>query len=297
MNTSLPSWLNRKEYPFASHYFDSPAGRMHYVDEGQGDPIVCVHGNPAWSFTWRKLIKGLAPDYRCIAADHIGFGLSDKPCAWSYKPQAHAENLEALLLHLDLRNITLAVNDWGGPTGLSFALKHPDRISKLIVFNTWMWSVKGNGYYEKFSGFMGGAVGRFLIRNFNFFAKAVVRQATGEKERFPKSIRKAYQLHLSTPPERKGSWVFPKEIIGSSDWLDSLWQQREILQRFPALLIWGMKDIAFRKDILETWEKSLHHPQVIRLENTGHYPQEEQGDELVKPIREFLQHDPHVSGG
>ncbi|MGF1671643.1 MAG: alpha/beta fold hydrolase, partial [Balneolaceae bacterium] len=91
------NWIDRKEYPFESRYFEVPAGRLHYVDEGAGDPVVMVHGNPTWSFLYRDLIKRLKPNYRCIALDHLGFGLSDKPIGWSYLPEDHARNLSALI--------------------------------------------------------------------------------------------------------------------------------------------------------------------------------------------------------
>ncbi|MDZ7761509.1 MAG: alpha/beta fold hydrolase [Desulfovermiculus sp.] len=108
-------WIDRKKYPFESRYFAVSAGRMHYVDEGAGSPIVMVHGNPTWSFLYRNLIKRLRPQYRCVAADHIGFGLSDNPEDWSYRPEDHAQNLSALIDGLGLSDITFVLQDWGGP--------------------------------------------------------------------------------------------------------------------------------------------------------------------------------------
>ena len=116
---SEADWIDRDEYPFESHYIQVPAGRMHYVDEGSGQPVVMVHGNPTWSFLYRKVIKRLQPEYRCIAMDHLGFGLSDKPKDWSYLPAEHSTNLATLIEGLGLKNITLVVQDWGGPIGLS----------------------------------------------------------------------------------------------------------------------------------------------------------------------------------
>lgn len=280
-------WLDNYEYPFLSHYHFTDVGKMHYIDEGTGEILVFLHGNPTWSFTWRKLIKGLSRKYRCIAPDYIGFGFSDKPDTWSYLPYAHAANFENFVQRLGLQNITLVVNDWGGPIGLSYAVKYPQNVKRIILFNTWMWSVKGNKYYERFSSFMGGALGRFLIRNFNFFGRSVVSMATGEKQNFPKHIRQVYYKHLENKKDRKGCWVFPKEIINSSEWLDSLWQQKEKIKNIPALIIWGMKDIAFRKDVLAIWEKLFTNKKVIVLYKTGHYPQEEKGDDLIEPIQSF----------
>jgi pimeloyl-ACP methyl ester carboxylesterase len=143
-------------------------GTMRYLDEGDGKPFVMVHGNPSWSFEFRHLIKAFAPTHRCIAPDHIGFGLSDKPADWGYLPQQQAENLETLLEALDLHEITLIFSDWGGPLALSYAINHPERVKNIIVTNSWLWSVRRDWYYQGFSGFMGGPIGRFLIRRYNF---------------------------------------------------------------------------------------------------------------------------------
>ena len=126
-----------RQYPFAHHFMKTSMGAMHYVDEGEGQPVLCVHGNPSWSFLYREFIKGLSGENRVIAPDHIGFGLSDKPSDENeYSIEAHIQNLEKLVIELDLRDITLVVQDWGGPIGLGMAARHPDRIKALVVLNT-----------------------------------------------------------------------------------------------------------------------------------------------------------------
>lgn len=136
-------WLNRREYPFRSRWWHTDAGRMHYVDEGSGEPIVFVHGVPAWSYSFRDLIRRLSHTHRCVAMDHLGFGLSDKPAGWPYEPQALAAHLEELITGLELRNLTPVVHDWGGPLGVAYALRHPRNVARLVLFNTWMWSAEG----------------------------------------------------------------------------------------------------------------------------------------------------------
>ncbi len=181
MNTH---WLDKTEYPFTSHFIDVPAGRMHYVDEGQSNhAIVMVHGNPTWSFAYRHLIKELSGNYRCIAPDHLGFGLSDKPSGFDYFPESHAENLKYLLNQLNLESITLVVQDWGGPTGLSYALQYPEKVKSIVIMNTWFWPVEGNKHFERFSGMMGSSFGKFLITRLNLFAKVVMKQAYGDKSK------------------------------------------------------------------------------------------------------------------
>jgi haloalkane dehalogenase len=291
MSVGRPAWLDAQEYPFTPHYFTTDVGQMHYVDEGKGTPIVFVHGNPSWSFQFRAQIKGLSGTHRCIAPDHIGFGLSDKPYEWNYLPQGHADHLERLLESLDLREITLVVEDWGGPIGLSYALRHPDRVRNLVISNTWLWSVQGSWYYRAFSGFVGGSLGRWLIRHRNFFAKRILRMTFADKRRLTPQIHEQYLRPLGTPQERKGSWVFPGQIIGASDWLASLWSQHDLLREKRVLLVWGMKDIAFREKELNQWHNAFPQAKVVRYADAGHFVSEEKPAEMCRDIREFLDSD------
>lgn len=283
--TEFPKWLDLKEYPFKSHYFNLPMGKMHYIDVGQGEPVVMVHGNPGWSFEFRNVIKEISKTRRCIAIDHIGFGLSDKPADWSYLPEKHAENLEKLLDSLDLKNITIIVNDWGGPIGLSYAIKHPERFKRIVLLNTWLWSVKGDPHFERFSNMMGHGLGKFMIKYFNIFGKMVVKKAMGDKSKLTKSIHKHYYKHLANPSQRKGSYVFPGSIIGSSEWLAKLWSQKEKITGIPTTIIWGMKDIAFKEKELERWVNTMTKSTVVKLEKAGHYPQEEDPEVLIRELK------------
>ena len=285
---ALPAWLDTAEYPFRQNYFRVPAGRMQYVDEGSGDPIVFVHGNPAWSFEFRNLIKAFAPSHRCIAPDLIGFGLSDKPYDWSYLPIEHARNLDLLLESLALENITLVVGDWGGPVGLSYALAHTEKIRNIVITNTWLWPVDDDWYYQVFSRFMGGPVGRWLIRHRNFFAKRIVPSAFGDKRKLNEKIHHHYLMPLAVPEERKGCWVFPGEIIGSTDWLRSLWEQHSLLSDKKILIAWGMKDIAFRKKEMDRWAGAYPSARVVRFEQAGHFVPEECPEKLAREMRELM---------
>ncbi|MBD3239881.1 MAG: alpha/beta fold hydrolase, partial [Chitinivibrionales bacterium] len=250
-------WIDRDAYPFEHHYVDVAPGRMHYVDEGSGEPVLMLHGNPTWSFLYRQLIKRLCPSYRCVAPDHLGFGLSDKPTGWSYLPQDHAANLTVLVDKLGLRQITLVVQDWGGPIGLSYAIAHPDNVSRLVIMNTWAWPVNHDPYYVAFSGFVGGPVGRFLIRRYNFFARVIMRQVFGEKRRLTAAVHEHYLHPLARPEDRTGCAVFPRQIVGSTRWLARLWSGVPALRGKPTLIVWGMKDIAFRVKELKRWERAF----------------------------------------
>ena len=280
------TWLDRTEYPFNPNFLNLPMGHMHYVDEGQGEPIVFVHRNPGWSFEFRNQIKALSNTNRCIALDHIGFGLSDKPYDWDYLPKSHALNFEQFMKSLNLDNITLVVADWGGPIALAYALKYPNKIKRLVILNTMMWAVKDNPGVQRFSSFLGGHLGIFLSKHFNFFAKILTKQAFHDKSKLSKLTHEHMYKHLSTPRERKGTWVFPKQIIASSEWLNSLWEQRESIANIPSILVWGMKDIAFSPKDLATFEGFLKNYETIQLENVGHYPQEEAKEILIQALQQ-----------
>jgi haloalkane dehalogenase len=285
-------WINADLYPFQTYALDTPVGKMRYLDEGEGETIVMVHGNPAWSLVYRKLVLGLRDKYRCIAPDHIGFGQSDKPVNWSYLPSAHSENLGQLFDALDLQNVTLVVQDWGGPIGLSYAIAHPERVKRLVIMNTWLWDVRDDWYYQAFSGFMGGAVGRLLSKHWNFFVRAVVPMAYGDKSKLTKELHRHYFDALPTPDSRKGTWVFPKQITASGEWLADLWSKRERITSKPTMIAWGMKDIAFREKELRRWQDAFPNAQVTRFESAGHDVQEEQGEAITQLIRTFIEAHP-----
>ena len=155
-----PAWVSERLYPFESRFFTTPGGRMHYVDEGAGAPIVFLHGNPSWSFEFRGLVADLRDRFRCVAPDHLGFGLSARPGRGEeHHPAAHAENFIALMHHLGLDDVTLFLADWGGPIGLEFARRHPERVARLVIVNTWAWPVDDDLHFVAFSRLMGGAAG------------------------------------------------------------------------------------------------------------------------------------------
>ena len=283
------SWIDKEEYPFQSRHLELEMGRLHYVDEGEGNPIVMVHGTPTWSFEYRHLIKGLSNRYRCVAMDHVGFGLSDKPSDWSYRPEAHARNLEALIESLGLEDITLVVHDFGGPIGLSYAIRHPEKVKQLVIMNSWMWSLKDQAKFKWSSRFLGGPIGRLLYRQINFSPKVLMKMLVGDKSKLPKHIHDHYLKALPTPRERKGTWVFAKELVASSDWYSSLWSERGSIDDVPTLVIWGMKDSTFTQRELERWESFLTNAQTIQLDDIGHFVAEEMGNRLTSLVADFLE--------
>jgi len=290
MNKKI-TWLDHKSYPFGAKYYTTKDGhQMHYVDEGQGRAIVMVHGNPTWSYLYRHLITGLSGSYRCIAMDHIGFGLSEKPRNWGYLPSQHAANVVGLIEHLGLTNVILVVHDWGGPIGLDFAIEHPARVRKLIIMNTWCWPVKGDHHFERYSSLMGGKFGAFLIRNFNFFVNFLMKKAFGNQNLFTPEIKLHYKKPLARKRSRKGNIEFIRQVIGSTAWLESLYRNIDLIATKPTLLLWGGKDIAFREDELRKWQSIMKNYHVAEFSEAGHYLQEECPDEILIEINKFLNH-------
>ena len=284
-------WINVNSYPFKRNYFDLSAGKMHYVDEGEGETIVMLHGNPSWSYTYRKLIKGLSDDFHCIAPDYLGFGLSDKPYHWSYHPIEQAKNIEIFINSLSLSNITLVMNDWGGPIGLSYAVNHPNNVKRLIIFNTWCWSVKGDPFFETFSKVAGGPLGKFFIKYFNFLARTGIKSGFGDKKYLTKEIHYHYYKPFSNPKSRKGCWEFPKYVVKADEWLNQIWEKSEIINNKPVLIAWGLKDFAFRKKELNKFCSVFRHHTLITFDEAGHFVQEEKGIELIPEIKKFMKSD------
>lgn len=280
-----PAWLDEHEYPFKDHFFKTAVGDMHYVDEGAGEPIVLMHGNPGWSFEFRAIIKELAKTHRCIAPDYIGFGLSDKPANWDYLPVHHAEFVEQLLDSLNLTDITCVMTDWGGPIGMAYAIKHPEKIKRLVVCNTWFWSVKHVLNFRMFSGMAGGPIGKFLSMNFNFIGKTMPRVGYGPKNKMPSVVGKHYSRPHAEKSARVGTWIFPREIIGSTAWLETLWAQRDKIKHLPTAIVWGDSDIAFKAGELKVWISLMENHTLTVLNKIGHFPPEEAPAAVIKALR------------
>ena len=285
-----PSWVSDELYPFESRFFTTSDGhQMHYVDEGVGPPVVFVHGNPSWSFEFRHLISGLRSEFRCIAADHIGFGLSShSDHSADRHPSAHAERLSALLEHLDVQNATLFMTDWGGPIGLDFACRHPERIKGLVLANTWCWPVSGDIHFIQFSCMMRNWLGQFLIMRFNAFVNKVMPMAVGNKALLTPDVMLHYRNALPTWASRAACAALPGHIIGATDWIRAIWDDRESFTGKPALLFWGAKDIAFRKKELARWQSELADAATHEFDDCGHFLAEEAPERILPVLRAFL---------
>ena len=269
--------------------FRTPGGRMRYTDVGDGPPVVLVHGNPTSARLYRSIIAALAPDYRCIAPDHLGFGRSEAPPEASYRPTDHATRLHALLHHLDLHNLTLVMHDWGGPIGLSYALHNPDRIRRLILTNTWAWPLLHRPLIRIFSALVRSTMGQLLIERGNAFARLVMPLTLGTRSLPLPPWIDAYARALDTLPRRHACWTFARSLTKETAWLRSLWSHRSRLNAHSALLCWGMTDPAFGTEpTLRRWQRLLPKAEVHRWPNVGHYLPEEVAPAFTARVQAFL---------
>ncbi|MDF1502228.1 alpha/beta fold hydrolase [Roseisolibacter sp. H3M3-2] len=283
-----PAWLDRAAYPFAGRHLATPEGRLHYLDEGNGPPVVLVHGTPTWSFLWRHVVSGLAQKYRVIVPDHLGFGLSDKPPHAGYTPADHARRLTALLAHLDVRDATLVVHDFGGPIGLAHAIAHPDRVSRLVLCNTWLWDLGGDPRMARGGRLAAGPIGRFLYRRLNFSPRVLIPAGFGDRRALTPAVHRQYLAPFPSAADREAPAALARALLAEGAWYERLWQRRAALQGKPALLLWGMRDPAFGPAYLARWREALPQARVVEYADAGHFVPEEVGGALLPELRRFL---------
>ena len=283
-------WVSEAMYPFESRVFAAPSGqRMHFIDEGEGEPIVFVHGNPAWSFEFRHLVAELRPEFRCIAPDHVGFGLSSRSGRREdHHPRSHADRFAALLDCLDLGGITLFMTDWGGPIGLDFARRHPDRVRRLVIANSWCWPVGDDFHFRSFSFLMSSWLGQYLIRRRNIFVNRVMPMAVGDRSILAPDVMAHYRDAQPSPEARRAMAALPGHIVGAGDWLSGIWDDRAAFADKPALVLWGHRDIAFRKKELERWKSALSDFELHEFADCGHFLAEEAPGQVAAALRAFM---------
>ncbi|MHB2019778.1 MAG: alpha/beta fold hydrolase [Candidatus Xenobia bacterium] len=277
-------------YTFASHHLTLPDGtRCHYVDEGQGDPVLMVHGNPTWSFYYRSLIEALRPRYRVIAPDHVGCGLSDKPQQYDYRLAQHIDNLEHLVTTLDLRRISLIVHDWGGAIGMGVAGRHPDRFSRFVVSNT--AAFRSNLMPKLLSLARVPVLGEALIRGGNAFALGATWLAL-QKSMSPE-VRAAYLSPYRDWATRIATARFVQDIPlndrhPSYRTLVEVEQGLSRLTHHPMMLVWGERDWVFTPAFLERWIELFPDAQVHRFPDVGHLVLEDAPDRVLPLVEQFL---------
>jgi haloalkane dehalogenase len=259
---------------------------MHYIDHGNGEPFLFVHGIPTWSFLYRNLIRGLSQEYRCIAPDLIGFGLSEKPVDFSQSPLSHCHNLTRLIDHLGLDGITLVLHNYGGPIGLSYAIDHPERIRRIILFNTWMYDLGGDHAIEKACRPIGGPMGHMLFVNMNQAPRAALSLASDRKHVTPEFVN-ALRGPYESKAARENAWLAAKHVLDSGAFFADLWMSREKLLGKPMLLVWGTKDPLWgEKHLNKIWHE-FPLAEVEKFSDSGHFPMEEKPAQVYGVVQKF----------
>ena len=278
-----PGWVDDSLFAFESRFVGIGGCVVHYVDEGQGPPILFVHGNPTWSFLYRDIIDLLRRRFRCIALDHPGFGLSSAPGAYGFTPAEHADVVERFILEHDLGQLTVMGHDWGGPIALGAASRHPDRIAAVVVANTWAWPVSSSPFLQGFSRLAGGPLGRVLIDRYNSFVELSLPLGTA-RTRVPPQVMEHYRRPFADPASRRPTWVFPRAILKSRDYLREVERGLPRLADRPALILWGTRDMTWRGGARRRFERAFPDHRTILLRGAGHYVQEDAGAEIADAI-------------
>jgi pimeloyl-ACP methyl ester carboxylesterase len=290
--------IARRQWPFQARFARVNGWRMHYVDEGAGDPVVLLHGNPTWGFLYREFVAPLTEaGYRVIIPDMIGFGLSEKPTReHAHSLDGHIANLTALLRGLDLRRVTLVCHDWGGPTGLGFAFSDVSRVRALVLMSTWGWPLPPAEFHTRiFPWRMMHAplLGPYLLGRHNALAGRGIYLSVVDRQRFVSRAMPAYEAVLSDPAARLLTWVWPR-WIPLDDTARALqrfvWLEQQLRAcKLPALLIWGREDDVFDPAIFAArFKQLLPHAEGPHLVTGRHFLQEDSAPEIAAHIADFL---------
>ncbi len=286
-----------EHWAFEGFYFDRGGGiRMHYLDEGprDGEPIIMVHGNPSWSIYWRELVFGLRDRHRCIVLDHVGMGLSDKPSEhdYDYTLQSRIDDLERLLAHLGVENVTLAVHDWGGAIGMGWAIRHASKVKRLIISNTAAFHLPQGKSFPLALALTRTRLGALLVRGGNAFARGAAKTCVTRRPMSP-ALERAYLAPYSDWSSRIATLRFVQDIpLSPRDRAYPVISEiADHLNRFastPALIMWGMRDFVFDHHFLSEWERRLPQAEVHRFEAAGHYVLEDMHEVMVPIVKRFL---------
>ena len=278
-------------YPFTSLYFDLNPYKLHYLDEGEGEVLLFLHGNPTWSFYYRSLIQNFKGRYRCIAPDHIGCGFSDKPQDYSYTLNTHIDNLEKLVGFLGLKNITLMVHDWGGAIGMGLAVRKPELIKRLVLFNT--ASFLSMDIPLRIGLCRMPLLGTILIRYLNLFVRGVLRFGLKRRKRLTKNVRAGYLAPYDTFENRIANLKFVQDIpmeqaVPSYSVIQYIERNLKQFDGYPILIIWGSEDFCFNVKFLNKWREIFPRAEVREVCNAGHLVVEDASDEIIPWIEGFL---------
>ncbi len=289
------------DYPFSGSFFDLDGIKMHYLDEGSGDPVVMLHGNPTWSFYYRRLVSGLSPFFRCIVPDHVGCGLSHKPSAddYPYTLLRRVVDLEKLIDSLKINgNISLILHDWGGMIGMLYAVRNPEKISRLVISNTAGFHMpKSRPFPWQLGLIRNTPLGAFLVKHLNLFCLGA-SAFCAVKNPLSGDVKRGYLEPYDTPENRVAILRFVEDIpLKKDDPGYSLVGQVEsglkLFRNTPKLILWGMRDFIFDAHFLEEWIRRFPDAVVHRYPQAGHYLLEDEYREIIPLIKDFFENSSH----
>jgi haloalkane dehalogenase len=266
-------------------FVDVDDSRIHYVDEGEGETVLLLHGNPAWSFLYRKIIAGLRDEFRCVALDFPGYGMSTAAPSYGFTPLDHSLFLERFAEQLGLDQLTIMVQDWGGPIGLGFAERRPEHVSRLIIGNTFAWPLNRELRVQIFSRVMGGAVGQALTRRFNFTPKRFF--SSGFAMPLTPEVYALYMAPWQDPARRRPAAFAPRQLTAASDYLAEVEANLGRISDRPALIVWGARDFAFREEARGRFEQAFPNHRTIVYDDASHFLQEDVGDRIADAFKAF----------
>jgi pimeloyl-ACP methyl ester carboxylesterase len=278
-------------YPFDSHFFNLNPYKYHYIDEGEGEVLLFLHGNPTWSFYYRNLIQSFQNKYRCIAPDHIGCGFSDKPQNYNYTLSTHIDNLEQLVDSLGLKDITLVMHDWGGSIGMGLAVRKPKLIKRIVLFNTAAFLSLNIPFRIELC--RKPVIGLLAIRCFNMFVRGVLRFGIKHKDVLTEQVRAGYLLPYNTFKNRIGNLRFVQDIpmnssVQSYSVLENIEKNLKQFSELPILIIWGGKDFCFNSKFLDKWREIFPTAEIHLIDSAGHLVVEDSAKEVIERMRFFL---------
>jgi len=272
-------------FPFQSHWFESEVGKVHYLDEGEGPPILFLHGNPTWSFLYRGIIIRLRKSFRCMALDYPGFGLSAHPMEYRFTPEEHANVVRSFVQGMDLGDLTVMGHDWGGPIGMHLALEETDRIRALVMGNTWYWPTEAL-HLKAFSWVFSTGYFQGMILKRNLLVDRLI--PVGVKYPLAPEVLEHYRGPFPTVDSRAGPAEMVRQLTLSTNWLAQLEDSvRRKLAHVPLLLTWGVEDLAFTPAFMDKFRRDFPRARAVRLD-AKHFIQEDTPGEVNRAIQEFL---------
>ena len=274
--------VDKTLFPFDSRFMTLNNGaRIHYVDEGEGPVLLLLHGNPAWSFLYRHIIRNLKKDFRIIAPDYPGFGLSTAPEDYTFTAAEHSKAVAEFVERMQLQDITIMGQDWGGPIGFDFAIHHLETVKAFVIGNTWAWPLERRGQ-KIFSAIMGGRPGRFITRAFNGVARFFMWR--GVRSSLSKDELAMYLAPFQAADSRAPTHIFPRQLAHAKSFLAGIYQNLDSLSTLPVLIVWGQEDFAFQQPERTRFEELFPNHETILLNNAGHFIQEDAPDEISVAI-------------